>query len=121
MSEIIEAAGQRILQIARVGAPIAAERDANDLIGETFGQDVDWILLPVERLDPSFFSLRTGLAGAIVQKFVNYQLKLAIAGDIAHHVAASKALHDFVYEANNGRHLWFTPDRAAFYAKLEKK
>jgi hypothetical protein len=121
MSKISETHGERILEIDASGPLIATERDANDLIGETFGQDVGWVVLPVERLDPSFFNLRTGLAGAVAQKFVNYRLKLAIVGDIAGHVAASKALHDFVYEANNGKHLWFVSDHAAFFAKLEKK
>ena len=40
----------------------------------------------------SFFILSSGLAGEILQKFVNYRLKAAIVGDYSHYT--SKPLHD---------------------------
>ena len=39
------------------------------------------VVLQKEQLAPAFFELRTGLAGAILQKFSNYRMKLAICGD----------------------------------------
>lgn len=35
-------------------------------------------MLGSEVLDENFFKLRTGLAGQVLQKFVNYQVKVAI-------------------------------------------
>ena len=52
-----------------------------------------------------FFDLSTGIAGEVVQKFVNYGFKLAIIGDFSGY--ASKYLHDYIYECNKGSHLFF--------------
>ena len=53
-----------------------------------------------------FFHLRTGLAGEILQKFINYQVKVAIYGDYS--LYKSKALRDFFYESNQGKDIFFT-------------
>jgi hypothetical protein len=89
------------------GPPIRSGGDALDLIASALEQGVDLVVVPVDRLDPDFFQLRTGVAGEIVQKFVNYRLRLAVVGDVAHHVARSPTVRDFVAEANRGRQLWF--------------
>ena len=52
-----------------------------------------------------FFKLSTRLAGDILQKFINYQMKLAIVGDYSHYT--SKPLKDFIYESNSGKHIFF--------------
>jgi len=97
------------------GKKLRSARDATDLIGEAAGADV--IVIPVERLDDDFFELRTGAAGEMIQKFVTYRKRVAIVGDVSVHVAESKSFHDFVYEANRGRDLWFVADRE----ELEKR
>jgi len=108
----------RVFELDAEGPPIAAEQDALDLIGETYGQDVELILIPVSRLTPDFFRLRTGLAGNIIQKLVNYGLRCAIIGDIAAHVGTSAPLADFVRESNRGGRVLFLPDRAALAVRL---
>ncbi|RNB56859.1 DUF4180 domain-containing protein [Brevibacillus gelatini] len=45
--------------------------------------------------------------GEILQKFVTYKAKLAIAGDFS--VYTSKSLKDFIYESNNRNHIFFLP------------
>lgn len=59
-----------------------------------------------------FFVLSTGLAGEILQKFVNYGVRCAIYGDYSHYT--SKPLRDFIYESNSGRDIFFveTKDKA---------
>jgi hypothetical protein len=79
---------------------LAQESDALDLIGDAFGAGTDLVVVPVERLSPEFFRLGTGLAGAILQKFTNYQLRVAIVGDISGYVGKSAPLRDFVHESN---------------------
>ena len=76
------------------------------------------VALPVSRVGADFFRLSSRLAGEVAQKFVNYQLHLAIIGDVGAHVAASTAFRDFVYEANRGRDIWFVPDLDALVRKL---
>lgn len=55
-----------------------------------------------------FFDLSTKIAGEVLQKFVNYDVKLAIIGDFS--MYASKSLRDFIYESNKGRHIFFLAD-----------
>lgn len=63
-----------------------------------------------------FFQLRTKLAGEILQKFVNYGVKLAIVGDFS--VYTSKSLQDFIYECNQGKEIFFLPDEKQAIEKL---
>jgi hypothetical protein len=104
--------GVRVLDCDANGAKLRSDRDAVDIVGEALSQRCKLVVLPIERLDESFFSLKTRIAGEIIQKFVNYELRLAIVGDIARHVEASTALRDFVLETNRGRQVWFVADRA---------
>lgn len=55
-----------------------------------------------------FFKLSSGVAGEIAQKLVNYSFRLAIVGNFSSYT--SKPLHDFIYESNKGRHLYFVND-----------
>ena len=52
-----------------------------------------------------FFILSTGLAGDILQKYVNYGGRIAIYGDFSHYT--SKPLKDFIYESNRGKDVFF--------------
>lgn len=52
-----------------------------------------------------FFILSTGVAGEILQKFINYQIKFAIIGDYSKYT--SKPLKDFIYESNKGKDIFF--------------
>ena len=113
--------GVAVLVCAPDGPPLRTEGDATDLIGDALGQGADVVLVPVSRLADEFFALRTGLAGAIVQKFVNYRLRLAIVGDISAHVEQSAALRDFVYETNRGNQLWFLATPEELDAKLLRR
>ena len=107
MTAILELGAERVWCYPEDGALIDSERSATDLIGDTYHSRATLIAVPVGRLSPDFLRLRSGLAGTIAQKFVNYRLKLAVVGDISDHLAASNALRDWVREANRGRDLWF--------------
>ena len=52
-----------------------------------------------------FFILSTVLAGEILQKFINYQIKFAIIGDYSKYT--SQPLKDFIYESNKGKDIFF--------------
>ena len=106
---VIERRGVPVLVCADDGPPIAGPQDALDVIGAAFSR-ADVVAVPAQRFDDRFFVLRTGLAGEIMQKFVNYRMRLAVVGDISAHVAASDALRDLVHESNQGNHVWFVAD-----------
>ncbi len=63
------------------------------------------IALNKEAVVEDFFILSTGLAGEILQKFINYQMKFAIFGDYS--LYTSKPLKDFIYESNKGNDIFF--------------
>ena len=52
-----------------------------------------------------FFILSKGLAGEILQKYVNYGGRIAIYGDYSRYT--SKPLKDFIYESNKGKDVFF--------------
>lgn len=76
-SDVYEIHGQRILELPAAGPLLRAGQDANDLIGEAKSSGASLVVLPIARLDPAFFELRTGVAGDMVQKFVTYQVESA--------------------------------------------
>jgi len=102
------------------GKKIQAERDAIELIGEALGHRAQMIVIPTERLTQEFFRLRTGVAGDIVQKFVQYRRRLVIVGDITRYLTDSSAFASFVTEANRGNDIWFMPDLRALERRLEE-
>lgn len=100
------------------GPKLDGERAATDIIGEAFGVDAKVVAIPVERLDEGFLTLRTRIAGEVIQKFVNYGFQLAFVGDVSAAMAESAALRDFVRESNRGRHVWFVADFAELESRL---
>ncbi|UZI26783.1 DUF4180 domain-containing protein [Streptomyces sp. VB1] len=118
MPDVVEYHGVPVLVCDATGVTIADVQDALDhLIGAAFAC-AEVVAVPSARLDDRFFDLSTGLAGAILQKFANYRLRLVVLGDIGHHLSASSALPDLVCEANRGRDIWFVPDLDALADRL---
>ena len=107
-----------VYELEPSGPPISDGQAVVDMLGQAWGENAELVVVPVERLAPEFFRLSTGVAGEVLQKFVTYGCQVAIVGDIEAHVTASSALRDFVRESNEGRHVWFVPDRAALDARL---
>ena len=62
-----------------------------------------------EALCGDFFILSTGLAGEILEKFIQYRIKMAVYGDFSCYT--SKPLRDFIYESNHGSDFFFVPER----------
>jgi hypothetical protein len=107
-----------IYRVEGAGEKLGSGPSAIDLIGATYGQAIDLIVVPVTRFDPEFFRLGSGLAGEFIQKLQQYGLRLAIVGDIEEALARSKPLQDFVRETNrHGQHL-FVRDEAELEQRL---
>ena len=67
---------QTYLVAAEAGLAVRSFDDIADLIGACLGGE--GLLLSEEDLGPEFFRLRSGLAGELLQKFVNYRIRVAI-------------------------------------------
>lgn len=63
-----------------------------------------------------FFILSSGMAGEILQKYINYHVKMAIYRDYSHY--ASKPLRDFIYESNQGKDFFFVETREEALERL---
>lgn len=107
-----------VLMCEAEGEIIASERDALDCIGDASYQGAEWVVIPVERFDETFFRLSTRVAGEIIQKFVQYRVGIVVLGDISRHTEASSALRDFVRECNRGRQTWFLADAEELRVRL---
>ncbi len=63
-----------------------------------------------------FFILSNGLAGEILQKFINYHIRIAVYGEYSQYT--SKPLKDFIYESNNGNDFFFVSTKEEAIQKL---
>ena len=76
------------------------------------------IILHEENLNPEFFDLKMKLAGDILQKAVNYRMKVAIVGEFSKY--ESNSLNAFIVECNRGRQIFFVGDRETAVSKLTR-
>jgi len=109
--------GQSIAYV-RTSTPILIDvQSALDLMATVrYEIECDAIIVDKEALAEEFFDLKTQIAGEITQKYVNYGIQLAIIGDFSGYT--SKALRDFIYESNQGKHLYFVSDMEEALKKL---
>jgi uncharacterized protein DUF4180 len=66
----------RIIVASDSGISIRSFSDISDAIGACIG--ADGLILTEDDLAREFFDLRSGLAGELFQKFMNYKLRVAI-------------------------------------------
>jgi hypothetical protein len=118
---VVHLHGVPVLDCAPGGEKLGGPGDVLDVIGTAIGHGAELVLMPAERLTDDFFTLRTGLAGEVAQKFVNYRIRLVVVGDISHHVAKSSALGAFVAESSRGGQLWFVPTKEDLAEKLRQE
>ena len=96
---------------------VSTPQEAMDLIASArYETGCRALILPKAALHEDFFRLSTGLAGEVLQKFVNYDMKLAIVGDFSHYT--SKPLQDFIRESNRGKTVFFLPTEPEALQKL---
>ncbi|WP_026424399.1 DUF4180 domain-containing protein [Actinokineospora inagensis] len=107
-----------VLYLAPDGPLLAGESDAVDIIGDVWGRGARAVVVPVSRLDPAFFALSSGIAGAIVGKFVSYRIPLAVVGDISAHLARSEPLRALRRETNQGKEFWLLDTLDEFHARM---
>lgn len=69
------------------------------------------IVIDKKLITEDFFVLSSGIAGEILQKYVNYGGRIAIYGDYSHYT--SKPLGDFIYESNKGKNVVFVDTKEA--------
>lgn len=71
-----------------------------------------------KNIDEQFFYLRSGLAGEMLQKVVNYRLRLAIVGHFS--IYESNSLLPFISESNRSNSIVFVATVEDAIKKLTK-
>ncbi|KUJ56144.1 DUF4180 domain-containing protein [Chryseobacterium aquaticum] len=99
----------RIAEIISDEVLIQDTESALDLLGNVYYQGFDKIILHQENIIPSFFDLKTKIAGDILQKFAQYRMPIGIIGDFSKY--QSNSLKEFIYETNKVGHNYFGGSR----------
>ncbi len=98
---------------------IASPQDALDLaVTVKYETGAERIALPKKLLPEEFFIISRRLAGEILQKYINYGIKMAVWGDFSCYT--SKPLHDFIYESNNGKDFFFVGTKEEAVSRLAR-
>ena len=99
--------GNGIVEFTAEGIIIDTPDDWTDLfpdLGRTAA------IIKRENMHPDFYDLKTGFAGALLQKFSTYSKRLAITGDFS--AIQNNAFSDFMYESNKTGQIIFVPAAA---------
>ena len=108
--------GEKIAEVISDNLVINNNQDGLELLVNLYYQDFDRIILHEKNIIPTFFDLKSGMAGEILQKFSTYNVCLSIVGDFSKYI--SNSLHDFIYESNKGRHISFVSSVSDAISKL---
>jgi hypothetical protein len=98
----------KVIEVVSDDIIINSEQDALDLMANiAYLYDTRKIILHTDNFCEDFFILRTGMAGAVMQKFSNYRVQAAIVGEIKRN---SESLKAFIRESNRTGRVIFTND-----------
>jgi hypothetical protein len=95
-----------VAEVVADGVVIATAGDVVQLLAEA---GAERIVLREHNLAPEFFTLSSGLAGEVAQKFVNYGVRLAVVGDFGAY--DSRSLRAFMVESNRTGRIVFVESR----------
>lgn len=107
--QVLEKNNITVIEILSAETPVGSEQDALDLAARCGDGETNRLLLHGEALSEDFFRLKTGVAGAVLQKLVNYSIKTAIL--LQEHSELSARFKELMLEANAGNQYRFFTDR----------
>jgi hypothetical protein len=116
--EIHPVKGTKIAEIIADDVIIKETQDALDIMANSNYQDAWKIIIYEKNIISTFFDLKSGLAGEILQKFSTYRVQLAIVGDFSKY--SGKSLKDFIFESNKHGHVNFVSSFEEAKEKLIK-
>jgi len=90
----------RYIELFSASPPIGTEQDALGLVSLCGENGAERLILHGEALSGDFFRLKTGVAGAVLQKLVNYSVKTAMV--VPDQGGLGARFREFMSEANKG-------------------
>ena len=100
----------KYLEVLSAEEKIGSEETALELVGLCGENDINLLMIHGSCLKDDFFKLKTGIAGAVLQKLVNYQIKAAII--IPDIEGLSARFKELALEANKGKQYCFAKNIA---------
>lgn len=108
----------RIAEILSEVIIIETAENGLDLLGTIYYDGYDKVILHEKNITPTFFDLKNGLAGELLQKFSNYRIGLAIVGNFEKY--SSKSTRDFIFESNKTGQTIFVSSSTEALKKLSQ-
>lgn len=81
---------------------IKSEQDALELVSLCVEHNIYLLMLHKESLSEDFFKLKTGLAGSVIQKFINYNIRVAAVVPLE--LTQQGKFKEMILESNKGNH-----------------
>lgn len=114
--QLVEKTNGKYLECVSAATPLGTEQDALDLVALCGENETHFLIIHAAALSGDFFKLRTGVAGRMLQKLINYRVKIAlvltdaqvIKGKFAEMLAESHRGGDFrVFQSIPAAEDWF--------------
>lgn len=116
--EVLSENNIKIIEVLSDKKLVKDTQSALDLVMTVkYDTGAERIVINKKNVVDEFFVLSNGIAGEILQKFINYHIKVAFYGDYSFYT--SKPLKDFIYESNKGNDFFFVNSREEAIQKLE--
>ncbi|MDF2985547.1 MAG: putative transcriptional regulator [Eubacterium sp.] len=100
--KLVEFEGLKYMELFSLAGPIKTEQDALELIALCGECGTNLLMLHSDAVSEDFYTLRTGVAGKVLQKFVNYYIKLALV--VPDERLNTGKFRQMASEANRGNH-----------------
>lgn len=89
------------IKYIEINEAINCEADVLDIIGICISNDIKLLMLGEEVFTENFINLRSGLAGIVLQKFINYHIKAVVTVEDKDKIQGR--FKELVNELNRGR------------------
>ena len=97
------------IDLTQSDTKISREPELNDLLSLCYQHQSNNLLLSEHNLSADFFNLRTGLAGLALQKFANYQVRVAVL--LPPGADHNERFRELMYEMNQSNQIRFYSDQ----------
>ncbi|MBH5316321.1 DUF4180 domain-containing protein [Paenibacillus sp. GSMTC-2017] len=100
--QIRELESTKYIELISTTDPLSTENDALDLVALCWEHETNALMIHYVALSEDFFKLRTKLAGNMIQKFINYGIK--VAAIIPQETIQKGRFKEMAMEMNKGNH-----------------
>ncbi len=97
-----EKESKKYIELISTSEPLSTENHALDLVALCWEQDTHLLMMDFSALSQDFLKLKTRVAGNFIQKFINYNIKIAVI--MPPEIIKESRFKEMVLETNKGNH-----------------